>query len=202
MVRRSSRDVLDTPEVLMTPEITIAVRDGLYLSSVRPIDKPALLEHFVTKDIYNTTLTIPYPYTAAHADSWINRRVEWTARQGKEVCFAIRETGGKLIGIVSADHLEIGTSHKAEIGYWLARPYWGQGIMTDAVRVYVGYAFAELQLLRLVAHVFEFNLASARVLERNGFQLEGRLRKHLRKDGKLIDARFYGLLKEDLSREP
>lgn len=70
--------------------------------------------------------------------------------------------------------------------------------MTDAVRSYVDYAFRELNLVKLTAHTFEFNVASARVLEKNGFKLEGRLRKHLLKDGKLIDARFYGLLKEDL----
>ena len=70
--------------------------------------------------------------------------------------------------------------------------------MTDVVRAYVDYAFRELKLKRLTAHTFAFNLASARVLEKNGFKLEGRLRKHLLKDGKLIDARFYGLLKEDL----
>ena len=70
--------------------------------------------------------------------------------------------------------------------------------MTDVVRVYVDYAFIQLDLAKLTAHTFEFNLASARVLEKNGFKLEGRLRKHLLKDGQLIDARFYGLLKEDL----
>jgi ribosomal-protein-alanine N-acetyltransferase len=71
--------------------------------------------------------------------------------------------------------------------------------MTDAVKTYVHYAFAELELLRLTAHVFAFNLASARVLEKNGFKLEGHLRKHFCKDGNLIDANLYGLLKEDLT---
>jgi ribosomal-protein-alanine N-acetyltransferase len=70
--------------------------------------------------------------------------------------------------------------------------------MTDAVKAYVGYAFDELKLLRLTAHVFEFNAASARLLEKNGFKLEGRLRKHFRKDGALLNALYYGLLKEDL----
>ncbi|MGH9968651.1 MAG: GNAT family N-acetyltransferase [Pyrinomonadaceae bacterium] len=103
-----------------------------------------------------------------------------------------------LIGVVSADNLELGATHMGEIGYWLAQPYWGQGIMTAAVRDYVRYAFDELRLLRLTAHVLEFNAGSARVLEKNGFKLEGRLRKHIRKDGELLDARFYGLLKEDV----
>jgi ribosomal-protein-alanine N-acetyltransferase len=181
-------------------ELKIKVRDALYLSGIRQTDKPALVKHLHSKDVYNTTLNIPHPYFAAHADSWIQKRIEHTERLGREVSFAIRDEEGKLIGVVGADGFELGTTHKAEIGYWLARPFWGQGIMTDAVRAYVEYAFGEFQLLKLMAHTFEFNVGSARVLEKNGFTLEGRLRKHFIKDGELLDARFYGLLKEDLTQ--
>jgi ribosomal-protein-alanine N-acetyltransferase len=186
----------NTPKAMK--ELRIKVRDGIYLSAIRQTDKPALLEHLHSKDVYKTTLNIPHPYLEAHADSWIQKRIEQTERLGIEVCFAIRDAKARLIGVVSADSLEPGTTHRAEIGYWLARPFWGQGIMTDAVRTYVRYAFDELGLLKLTAHTFEFNAGSARVLEKNGFKLEGRLRKHFRKDGDLLDARFYGLLKEDL----
>jgi ribosomal-protein-alanine N-acetyltransferase len=181
-------------------DIELQVRRGLTLSPTRRADKPALLEYLNTRDIYETTLNIPFPYLKSHADYWLRRRAEQRQRLAKEVCFALRNSAGKLIGAISADSFEPGSSHKAEIGYWLAKPFWGCGIMTDAVRTYVDYAFHELGVVRLTAHTFEFNLASARVLEKNGFQLEGRLRKHLMKDGKLIDARFYGLLKEDLRR--
>jgi ribosomal-protein-alanine N-acetyltransferase len=175
----------------------ITVRDGVSLSGIRQEDKAALLEHLQSRDVYATTLNIPHPYLETDADWWIQRRIERTQRLGIEVSFAIRAAQDKLIGVVSADSLESGTSHTAEIGYWLARPFWGQGIMTDAVKAYVEYAFDELQLLRLTAHVLESNIGSARVLEKNGFKLEGNLRKHFRKDGQLLDARFYGLLKED-----
>jgi [ribosomal protein S5]-alanine N-acetyltransferase len=180
----------------MMPAI-IRVREGVHLSAIQPTDKPALMEHLRGKDVYNSTLNIPHPYREADADWWIQRRVEQRETLGKEACFAIRDTDEKLIGVVSADSLEPDTTHRAEIGYWLASPYWGQGIMTDAVRAYIIYAFGELQLLRLTAHVFEFNVASARVLEKNGFKLEGRLRKHISKDGQLLNGRFYGLLKEE-----
>jgi ribosomal-protein-alanine N-acetyltransferase len=178
-------------------EMKIKVREGVHLSGIRRSDRAALLEHLNSKDVYNTTLTIPHPYMEANADWWIEKRIEHTNRLGKEVSFAIRDVDSKLIGVISADNLELGTTHRAEIGYWLARPYWGQGIMTDAVRAFVEYAFNELGLARLTAHVFEFNVGSARVLEKNGFKLEGHLRKHLRKDGELLDALFYGLLKAD-----
>ena len=178
-------------------QIKITVREGVYLSGIQQTDKPALLEHLRSKDVYNTTLNIPHPYTEADADWWIHQRIEHAKRIGKEVTFAIRDAGDQLIGVVGADNVELGTTHLAEIGYWLARPYWGKGIMTAAVRAYVHYAFADLELLRLTAHVFEFNAGSARVLEKNGFKLEGRLRKHISKDDQLLDGRFYGLLKEE-----
>lgn len=174
-------------------------RNGFHLSGVQPNDKFALLEHFKAKEIYDSTLNIPYPYSEADADRWLSRRIENTQRQGKEVTFAVRKDDGEMIGAVGADSFEVGASHRAEIGYWLARPYWGRGIMTDAVRAYVRYAFDELKILRLTAHVLEFNLGSARVLRKNGFKLEGRLRKHFRKEEKLYDAYFFGLLKEDVS---
>src|SRR5947209_13961367 len=175
----------------MTADLKLKVRDDVYLSSVTFGDKPALLEHFRTRDVYETTLNIPFPYLEEHADSWLQKRIDQTNRFGQEVCFAIRRADDdKLIGCVSADTLEPGTTHRAEIGYWLAKPFWGQGIMTDAVRAYVNYAFSELNLSKLTAHTFEFNLASARVLEKNGFKLEGLLRKHLMKDARLIDARY------------
>ena len=180
-------------------EVNIRVCNGVHLSSVQPGDKAALLEHLRTRDVYETTLHIPHPYSEADADWWINKRIEHAAQQGKEVCFAIRDAADKLIGVVSADNFEPGTAHQAEIGYWLAKPYWGQGIMTDAVGAFVRYAFAELQVVRLTAHVFDFNIGSARVLEKNGFKLEGILRQHCLKDDRLIDARFYGLLKDELS---
>lgn len=179
-------------------QLKITVREGVHLSGIQQTDKPALLEHLDSRDVYNSTLNIPHPYTETDADWWIDKRIEHTKRIGREVSFAIRDDEGKLIGVVSADSFEPGTSHRAEIGYWLARAWWGQGVMTDAVRAYVRYAFDELQLLRLTAHVFEFNVGSARVLEKNGFKLEGRLRKHICKDGELLDGRFYGLLKEEL----
>ena len=81
----------------MSP-LKINVREGIYLSGVTPADKPALLEHLKTRDVYETTLNIPYPYTGADADWWIKKRIEHTRKQGKEVAFAIRDSG-RLIGV-------------------------------------------------------------------------------------------------------
>jgi len=75
----------------------------------------------------------------------------------------------------------------AEIGYWLGEPFWGRGIATEALGAMTEYAFAHFDICRLEAGVFEWNPASARVLEKNGYVLEGRARLGVVKDGRLGD---------------
>lgn len=168
------------------------------LSSVERRDKPAVVEHLQEKEIWQNTLDIPWPYTEEDADAWIEGRVRHRSEQPKETTFALRRADGRLIGVVGADDLDVGASHRARIGYWLAKAYWGRGLMTKAVARYVDYAFAELDVVRLTAGVFAWNEASARVLQKVGFTQEGRLRKHREKDGTLVDVRYFGLLRADL----
>jgi RimJ/RimL family protein N-acetyltransferase len=180
-------------------EPRINVRPDVYLSPVRENDKAAVTEYLSDRDIHLNTLTIPYPYTEADAEIWIRKRLEHTQRVGHVVSFVIRNADDKVIGGVGADNLDPNSDYKAEIGYWLAKPYWGTGIMTEALGAFIDYAFAKFDLVKLVAHVFELNTGSARVLEKNGFKLEGHLRKHYLKNGEMVDARVYGLLKEERS---
>jgi len=84
----------------------------------------------------------------------------------------------------------------AEIGYWLSEEFWGRGSATDALIVVSAHAFANHDICRLYAHVFEWNQASARVLEKAGYVFEGRLRKSVTKDGKTIDSLLYAMIRE------
>ena len=84
----------------------------------------------------------------------------------------------------------------AEIGYWLGEPFWGRGIATAALRAVTDYAFAQHDLVRLHAAVYEWNPASARVLEKVGYVLEGRLRKSVTRDGQTIDGLLYARIRE------
>ena len=67
--------------------------------------------------------------------------------------------------------------------------------MTDVVRSACTLSVTEWKLVRITAHVFEFNKASARVLEKNDFRCEGLLRKHHRKDGKFFDSQLFALVR-------
>ena len=93
------------------------------------------------------------------------------------------------------DGFQVGQSHRGEIGYWLAKPFWGRGIMTGVVRRVCRHAFEEFGLVKVSAHVFTNNPASARVLEKCGFVEEGLLRKHFLKDGRFLDAWVFALLR-------
>jgi RimJ/RimL family protein N-acetyltransferase len=84
----------------------------------------------------------------------------------------------------------------AEIGYWLGEPFWGRGIMSEAVPAFTAYAFATFDVCRLYASVFEWNPASARILEKAGYVCEGRLRKSVVKDGRTIDQLLFACVRE------
>ncbi len=178
----------------------LKINDSFYISDIIATDKPAYLEYLQEKQIYDQTLAIPFPYTEADADWWIDHNLEATRSQNnRSVNWALRRADDKLIGGVGFFGHKIGRDHKAELGYWLAKPYWGKGLMTEAVRKVAAYAFSELELMRITANVFVFNQASARVLEKAGFKLEGLLRSHYKKDGKIFDGKLYSLLPGDLN---
>jgi ribosomal-protein-alanine N-acetyltransferase len=174
----------------------ISVTDQIHLSEIQPSDQAAYLEHLKEKEIYDRTLRLPYPYTEADFQAWMQIVEKATKQQGQPVHVAIRNEQGFLIGGCGFDILQIGKSHRAEIGYWLAKPFWGRGIMTAVVRRACDFAFAEFGLVKIVAHVFADNAASAKVLEKCGFHQEGYLRIHHLKDGKYRDARLFALLKD------
>jgi ribosomal-protein-alanine N-acetyltransferase len=173
----------------------ILVDGQICLSEFLASDKMALIQHLNDRDIYNRTLRIPFPYTEADADEWLALVAKITQQQGRPVHFAIRSGHDALIGGCGFDGFQVGKSHRAEIGYWLAKPFWGLGIMTAVVRRVCQHAFEEFGLVKITAHVFSHNPASARVLEKCGFHEEGFLRKHYLKDGQFIDARLFVLLR-------
>jgi len=175
--------------------MNIVVNDQVHLSEFRSSDKPALVQHLNDRDIYDRTLRIPFPYTDATADEWLALVAKITEQQGRPVQFAIRSADDALIGGCGFDGFQVGKSHRAEVGYWLAKPYWGQGIMTAVVQRVCMHGIDEFGLVKITAHVFSHNPASARVLEKCGFQEEGFLRKHFLKDGQFLDARLFALLK-------
>lgn len=176
----------------------IQVTDKVSLSQISLDDKPAYLKHLnETDEFYANMCVMPYPYTDIDADQWIAKTLQETLAQDRSRNWGIRNEEGKLTGGVSLINLV--ADHQAEIGYWLAKSYWGKGIMTQVVQRLCRLAFDEYRLQRIYARVFAINPTSARVLQKVGFRKEGTLRNHFFRDGRCMDMLFFGLLREELS---
>lgn len=158
----------------------------------RPGDVESLVLNANNRNVSRNLMDrFPYPYTIADAEGWIQRATS----EVPMTHFAIAVDGTAVGGI--GFHLRTDVARRtAEIGYWLGEPYWGRGIVTEALRAVTEHAFANHDLVRLQAHVFEWNAASARVLEKAGYTREARLRKSVTKEGRTIDCFLYTQLRE------
>jgi len=137
----------------------------------------------------------PHPYTLADAEKFI----AMFSGQNPVTVFAITYNG-QYAGNISLVPCNDVYRKSAEIGYFLGEPYWNKGIATKAVGLITKYGFEKLGIARIYTGIFEFNPASMRVLEKNGFQKEGIFRKSIFKKGRLWDEHRYALINpENLS---
>lgn len=104
--------------------------------------------------------------------------------------FAI-ELKGEAVGGIGLQCLRGDRAISAEFGYWLGRAHWGCGLMSEVVAAFAPWAMANYGLLRLQASVLDFNIGSARVLQRNGFVEEGVMRCAVMKHGCVHDLRIF-----------
>jgi ribosomal-protein-alanine N-acetyltransferase len=169
---------------------------GHLISDITIKDKNSYVTLLQDREIYERTLNIPYPYRPEDADDWLTHVSEQTKQFGKSLNWAIRNPDGELIGGIGFHNVHEKSPHKAEIGYWLAKKYWGQGIVSAAVKEAVDFGFKKLKLSRITANVFAFNIASAQVLIKNGFQLEGFLKKAYYKDAQFFDGILFAKLRD------
>lgn len=140
----------------------------------------------------NLRNSFPYPYTTADAQAYVDSCVE---NEGKrQLCRAI-EIAGEPVGSIGIFLQNDVSCRSAELGYWLAEPFWGKGIMTAAARQLCGEAFDRFDLVRISAEPYAYNTGSRRVLEKAGFTLEGILRKSVFKNGTVYDACMYALVR-------
>lgn len=152
-------------------------------------DEDSLVRHANDRGIWlNLRDGFPYPYTRADAEKWI----EIASAPEPQTHFAI-EVGGEAaggIGFVLQDDI---ARVSAELGYWLGRPFWGRGVMSAAVRRATQHAFETFPLTHVYAMPFAHNTASIRVLEKCGYTREGVLRRHVVKDGVILDQMVHGM---------
>ena len=155
-------------------------------------DRDAIVRHANNRKVsINLRDRFPYPYTERDARNWLDAVIGLEP----ETNFAIDVAGEAVGGIGYTIQNDVGR-RSAEIGYWLGEDFWGRGIATEALIAVTDHAFANHDLCRIFAHVFDWNQASARVLEKAGFVFEGRMRKSVIKEGQTIDQLMYAMIRE------
>ena len=154
-------------------------------------DVEAIVKYANNRNVWvNLRDSFPHPYTITNALEWVFNG----KGQKPETQIAIASIDEAIGGIGIAPQTDV-YSKSAEIGYWLGEPFWGKGITTMAVKAMTEYTFAHFNVVRIYAKVFEWNQASARVLEKAGFRCEGRLMKSVTKVGQTIDELVYAIIK-------
>ncbi len=136
----------------------------------------------------------PCPYTRSDAESFLANVTSNTPR----TVFALADADEAIgsIGLMIGQDVHRFT---AELGYWLAEPFWGRGIMTSAVAAVTDFGFQEFKLNRIYAEPYTSNPASARILEKAGYFFEGTLRANAVKHGKVLDQFMYSKISEAIT---
>ncbi len=138
----------------------------------------------------NLTNQFPHPYTRESGE----RFIEMATQHSPPTILAIDIDGKASGGIGLHPQTDIHIKN-AELGYWLAEPFWGQGIMTKAVLQMVDYGFKNLDINRIFARPFGSNIGSQKVIEKAGFVLEGKFKDTIYKNGEYLDELIYAVRK-------
>lgn len=156
-------------------------------------DEDSLVKYANNKNIArNLRDFFPHPYTMSDARTWIAFNKDLLPALNMAIVLNKEVVGG--VGIVLMEDIH---RKNAELGYWIAEPFWGRGFATEAVKMMVDYTFQHYDVTRIFASTFDYNIASQKVLEKTGFKKEARLRKALFKNGRYADEIIMALLKED-----
>lgn len=140
----------------------------------------------------NMTDKFPFPYTTEKGISFIEQANRMTPTNIFAIEYESEAIGG--IGIHPQEDIQ---RMNAELGYWLAEPFWGKGIISQAIAQMIDYSFQNFEINRIFARPFGTNDASQRVLEKNNFILEAKFEKTLIKNGELVDELVYAVRKEN-----
>ena len=160
---------------------------NIFLRQLKQSDSHDLALLANNKKIWdNVRDMLPHPYTLKNAEYFI----DLTQKEDTLQTFGIFKAGN-FCGMIGIHPQNDVYRLSAELGYWIGEPFWGRGIATAAVKVITKYGFEKLDLVRIYAGIFEYNVGSMRVLEKNGFQKEGISRKAVLKNGKIWDEHRY-----------
>lgn len=165
----------------------------LSLRNLRFSDAENVRRNANNKEVARWTISVPYPYAKNNAVKFI-RKTHYDAGKKKAFTFGIvLRKENKVIGVITLSRLDY-KNKNAELGYWLGKRYWKQGLMTEAVRLILEFGFSQLNLHRIGSGLFEENVASKRVLEKAGFKHEGKIKQSRFRYRRWHNELRYGIL--------
>jgi RimJ/RimL family protein N-acetyltransferase len=148
------------------------------------------------RDVSDTLLLVPYPYLDGMAEEWIDKQSS-EYQEGKSVQFAITDRNKRfLMGTIGLNNI-IQEYQRAELGYWIGKPYWGKGYCTEAASSVLRWGFEVLGLNRISATHMTSNPRSGRVMEKIGMKHEGHMRQYGKKWDKYEDGEMWAILRGD-----
>ncbi|MDH6251786.1 ribosomal-protein-alanine N-acetyltransferase [Chryseobacterium sp. H1D6B] len=172
-------------------EFPVLLTQRLILSQLNESDIPFITEYLQDKIFSELTSNIPYPYTEEDAEFWLKMsREAFSNKTG--YTFAVRDKEHRIMGAVG---LHDRGDDKAELGYWLAVPFWNNGYITEAAEEIMRFGFETLKFNKIYATHFLNNPASGRIMQKIGMEKEALLKQHIKKNEEYLDLVMYSCFK-------
>ncbi|MDR6921133.1 GNAT family N-acetyltransferase [Chryseobacterium sp. 2987] len=166
--------------------------ERLVLSKLKEEDLDLVTEYLQDRIFSDLTSNIPFPYTRKNAEFWLKMSEEAFDRN-TGYTFAVRNKERQIIGAIGLHDRD---GDKAELGYWMGRPFWNKGYITEAAKALIEFGFKELQFNKIYATYFLHNQASGRIMEKIGMEQEALLKQHLKKDDEYFDVMMYSIFRK------
>ena len=182
----------------MPPEFPRLTTPRLFLRAFAEADIPHLITLAGNYEVARNTLNIPHPYTEAAAWHWLHlTQQDYAQHTAYAFALEVRATGEFVggIGLTLEPRFD-----RAEAGYWLGQPHWGQGLATEALAAVLHFGFIELGLNKIYATHHADNPASGKVMQKNGLVKEGELVQHIKRDGQYHDLWQYRLTRQEYAQ--
>lgn len=171
--------------------------ERLLIGKILFTDIDSIVLYANNKKLSEKMLTFPFPYTEENAVWWINNSYESFKAKSAYIFAIRRKENNAFIGGIG---LHLDTHRKAELGYWIAEPFWNKGFATEAVNAIVQFGFETLSLNKIFALHFEDNPSSGKVLQKNNFSNEGFHQQHYFVDNVYKNAYSLAITKEEYLR--
>jgi ribosomal-protein-alanine N-acetyltransferase len=169
---------------------------GFILSPYKKEDFVSLVKNANSKEIAKNFLNdFKIPFKEKNAENFITEASKYYLENPK-IVFVI-DIDGLAVGYIGGN-FNLRKNFIFRFGYWLGKKYWGKGITSEATKIYTKYIFKTFKKIqRIETTVFLWNEGSKRVLEKNGFKLEGILRKNHYQNGKILDEYVFSKLRNE-----